>query len=108
MEGCCVTYESLAAFYAADRRRGRAYRKEYDFGCWWQGETQWPLWRVSWNPGSGDVYAVTYGDGPRVHVLGHVPSDAGEDYAATIHSVLAGWEYERRLDWVKARLQRIS
>ena len=60
------SYESLNAFYNADRRR--LHSRERDVGLYWRGEDG-ATFRAAWVQETGEVYLFRHGDGT-VDVLG--------------------------------------
>ena len=60
------SYQSLNAFYNADRRRLRS--RERDVGLYWCGEDG-ATFRAAWVQETGEVYLFRHGAGT-VHVLG--------------------------------------
>jgi hypothetical protein len=59
------SYESLNAFYGADRRRLRS--RERDVGLYWRGDDG-ETFRAAWVQETGEVYLFRHGLGT-VHVL---------------------------------------
>jgi len=54
------SYESLNAFYNADRRR--LHSRERDVGLYWRGEDG-ATFRAAWVQETGEVYLFRHGDG---------------------------------------------
>ena len=101
-----LTYLSLGAFYAADRRR--ATSRERDVGLWWRAEG--PLarsYRAAFVEATGELYVMQHEGmrgGGQVQVLGHL------DSFAELQRVVAGWEDvcgdSGSIDWLLGRMGR--
>jgi hypothetical protein len=78
------SFDSLASFYAADRRQS----KERDIGLWWRDD-QGRSYRAAWVQDTGELYVFEHlredGTGGGVHLLAR-RFDGGE-----VEVALAGW-----------------
>ena len=102
-----LTYLSLGAFYAGERRRGTS--GERDVGLWWRAAG--PLarsYRAAFVEATGELYVMQHESmrgGGQVQVLGRF------DSFAELHRVVAGWEdvcgEPGSIDWLLARVGRV-
>lgn len=101
-------FASVEEFYAADERR--RYSGECDFGCFWRGFWNGPLYRISAVKNTGEIYAVRLvaGDaGGKVEVLAAGLTSGSYDDAELL---LDGWSDRcgeaDSLVWARDRLGR--
>ena len=96
------SYESLNAFYNADRRR--LHSRERDVGLYWRGEDG-ATFRAAWVQETGEVYLFRHGDGI-VDVLGR-RFGLGE-----LQSALSGYRdvcgHEASLTWFLDRTAALA
>jgi hypothetical protein len=96
-----MTYPSLEAFYAGDRRRRTS--RERDVGLFWRGRGG-ATYRAAWVQATGEVYLLKHGrpdcKGGPVRLIGRYGSREVEE-------TFAGWRdvcgRPRSLDWLLAR-----
>ena len=101
-----MTYPSLDAFYAGDRRR-RASR-ERDVGLYWRGRGG-ATYRAAWVQATGELYVLEHG---RPHCRGGFLRVVGRYGARELEQTFAGWREAcgraRSLDWLLNRAQSSS
>jgi hypothetical protein len=96
-----MTFPSLEAFYAGDRRRRTS--RERDVGLFWRGRGG-ATYRAAWVRATGEVYLLMHGRpdrrGGAVRLIGRYSS-------REVDEALAGWRdvcgRPRSLDWLLAR-----
>ena len=101
-----MTYPSLEAFYAGDRRR-RASR-ERDVGLFWRGRGG-ATYRAAWVQATGELYVLEHG---RPHCRGGFLRVVGSYGARELEQSFAGWRdvcgRARSIDWLLDRTQSSS
>jgi hypothetical protein len=100
-----VEFPSEEAIYATGRVA--RFAGEMDFGGGWRGTHVGPTYRVSWNEGTHELWAVSSPSG-RLILLGSIPT------LAEAEKLLDGWQSwcgdrapfgdENGLDWLVDRL----
>ena len=121
-------FDDLETFYIGDPRRRPGM--EYDYGHYWRDANLPGTFRVTWNEGTGEVYAIQQGEvsvasvpggvaiaagraSGSVEILGVVapiPADEettewrGDRHVSNV--VLAGWAVQADVKWVRERVAR--
>lgn len=99
-----ATWADEVAFWAADPRRRES--DEVDLGATWRRPGSVDAWKLSWLPGTGELYLS--------RLVGHPASSADVTVLATVGSeqeldaLLEGWRDHRAdedgLTWLASRL----
>ena len=101
-----MTYPSLEAFYASDRRRRTS--RERDVGLFWRGHGG-ATYRAAWVQATGEVYLLRHGrpdcKGGPVRLIGSYTSREVEE-------AFSGWRdvvgRPHSLDWLLAQTSKAS
>ena len=101
-----MTFPSLEAFYAGDRRRRTS--RERDVGLFWRGRGG-ATYRAAWVQATGELYLLEHG---RPHCRGGFVRVLGRYTAGGLERALAGWRdvcgRPHSLDWLLGQTSSAS